>query len=137
MTQNIYDILSSSPLVFYDGDCGFCNHSVQFLLTYKTKDIYFLPLQDERAQEILEPHGVKIDMNTIYVLKNDTIYDKSTAIISLAPYLKSFFSFSLKASRIIPKMVRDFFYDIVAKNRQKLSQGYCVMPSPKDRGLFL
>ena len=40
-----------TPIVLFDGDCHFCNSSVQFIIKHDHKGIYyFAPLQSKRAQ---------------------------------------------------------------------------------------
>lgn len=42
-------------LVFYDGECGLCDHVVQFLLWADRKGVFvFAPLQGETAREVLK-----------------------------------------------------------------------------------
>ena len=54
------EIAAYNPIVFYDGDCGFCNSSVQFILNKRKREFYFLPLQSDQAKKILNANGIEI-----------------------------------------------------------------------------
>src|SRR5690606_21432172 len=123
-------------IVFYDGDCGFCNSSVQFILDKKKDVFHFLPLQSDLAQKILDEHNTKINLDTIYFLKSGKLYNRSSAALQIARGLKGgyplFFAFY-----IIPKFIRDPFYNMIARNRHKIQAGYCMIPTPEDQKYFL
>lgn len=125
-----------NPIIFYDGDCGFCNSSVQFILNKKKKPFYFLALQSETAKKILEAKNVVINMDTIYLLKNDKLYNKSSAALQICRGLKGGYPL-LFGFYIIPKFLRDPFYNFVAKRRHKLRAGYCMVPLEEDKKYFL
>lgn len=123
-------------LIFYDGDCGFCNSSVQFVLSKRKDEFYFLPLQDERSQKILDTHQVTINLDTIYFLKGNKLYDRSSAALQITKGLKGMYPF-LFTFYLVPKFLRDPFYNYIAKRRHRLRSGYCVIPTPEDEQYFL
>ena len=48
-----------TPIVLFDGDCHFCDSSVQFIIKHDHKGIYyFAPLQSKRAKVLLEKHQI-------------------------------------------------------------------------------
>lgn len=123
--------------VFYDGECGFCNHSVQFILNHRKNDHFrFVALQSDKAKEMLAPFNISISMETIYVIKNKALFQKSTAILKLSSDLKLPYSL-LKIGFIVPRFIRDWLYGIISKNRHKLSAGFCALPSEDEKKLFL
>lgn len=125
-----------NPIIFYDGNCGFCNSSVQFILNKKKKVFYFLALQSETAKKMLESKNVVINMDTIYLLKNEKMYDRSSAALQICRGLKGGYPL-LFGFYIIPKFLRDPFYNFIAKRRHKLRAGYCMVPLEEDKGYFL
>jgi predicted DCC family thiol-disulfide oxidoreductase YuxK len=124
------------PIVFYDGDCGFCNSSVQFILDKKKKPFYFVALQSQRAKELLGKYGIEIKLDTIYYLNKGKLYTKSSAALQIARRLKGLWPV-LFGFYIIPKFLRDPFYNFIAKRRHKLRVGYCMIPKPEDQKYFL
>lgn len=123
-------------IVFYDGDCGFCNSSVQFILEKRKKDIYFLPLQAENSKELLAGYQVTINMDTIYFLSNKKLYNRSSAALRISRLLK--FPYPLLFGfYIVPKFIRDVFYNAIAKRRHKIRASYCVKPLKEEEQFFL
>ena len=46
---------TTSKILFYDGDCGFCNKSVQFVLKYENRsEIYFSALQSDFSRDFFQ-----------------------------------------------------------------------------------
>jgi len=123
-------------VVFYDGDCGFCNHSIQTILKYRKHDRFqFTPLQSQLATELLSPYNISISMETIYVLHHKTVYQKSSAALLLANELRGAY-FLLKIGYLVPRFIRDGIYNMVSKNRHKIKSGFCVIPGPEEKKLF-
>lgn len=123
-------------LVFYDGDCGFCNSSVQFILSKKKKPFYFIPLQAERTRDLLNPFEITINLDTIYFLSEGKLYDRSSAALRIAKGLKGLYPL-LFAFYIVPKFIRDAIYNFIARRRHKLRAGYCMIPKPEDEKYFI
>jgi predicted DCC family thiol-disulfide oxidoreductase YuxK len=123
-------------VVFYDGDCGFCNSSVQFILNKRKRDFYFCALQSERAQEMLREHSVEINMDTIYFSKNGKIYDRSSAALQICKGLRGGYPL-LVGFYIVPKFIRDGVYNMIAKRRHRIRAGYCALPKEDEQRLFV
>lgn len=128
---------SKNKILFYDGDCGFCNSSVQYVLkNKKVNDIYFATLQSKFAQKTLKTKGIEIKLDTLYYLKNDQVYSKSSAGLQLTKELK--FPHSLLLGfYIIPKFIRDSVYIAIAKKRHKIRAGFCMLPNETEKKHFL
>ena len=125
-------------IVFYDGDCGLCNRSVQWILQYEKKhEIHFSALQSEFAKQFfLERNQPEPDLSTLVFFNGSHFYRKSTAVLRISHYLK-FPHFFLKLGWILPAFVRNSMYDFVAKRRQKIANSNCFVPSLKERQRFL
>lgn len=124
-------------VIFYDGECGFCNRTVAFVLRNNPgRNICFAPIQSVFTQEKFKFHGWKIpDLNTFYFLEKGKLHDRSTAALHLIKYLRFRFKV-LGIFWLIPVRLRDRLYDFVAKRRQHISRGYCVMPGAEDKARF-
>ncbi len=129
---------SSMLIVFYDGDCGFCNRSVNYVLKHdKSKSIQFSALQSDFTKTLFEERNWDApDLSTFYFLDKGVLYQKSTAALKVARYFH-FPQSLLQTGWVVPRFIRDWAYDMVAKRRQRLSKGYCVMPSLEDRKRFI
>ena len=130
------EVKKSDWIVFYDGDCGFCNSSVQFILNKRKRDFYFSPLQSDRSKEILTQYGIEIKMDTIYFLKNGKLYDRSSAGLQICKGLKGGYPLMM-AFYIIPKFLRDLVYNTIAKRRHRIRAGYCAIPTEEEKAFFL
>lgn len=131
---------SKQPIVFFDGVCNLCNTSIQRILKQERKPIFkFAPLQWEEAQKIMSSKGLDpAKMDSILLLKNGKIYQKSRAIFRIAHTLKFPYPL-LYIFWIIPYPIRDFFYDIIARNRYKWwgQKEACMLPQPEWKDRFL
>lgn len=126
-------------ILLYDGDCGFCNYWVKWVLENdKSKTIYFAPLQSVFGQNFLSKNKFsKIDFDTLYFIDSDErYYTKLDAVIKIGSIMKGFFSL-LKLLKIIPKFIRDFIYDRIAKHRKKLMNNSCFLPTKEERIRFI
>jgi predicted DCC family thiol-disulfide oxidoreductase YuxK len=135
----------TNPIVLYDGVCGLCNGLVQFLLKRDRKDrLRFASLQSDFASAILLRHGKDTsDLDTVYVVKNyeeadEELLPRSNAILYLLSQLGGIWKLTA-AGKILPRWLRDKFYNLVAHNRYRMFGKYdsCMMPEPKHRRKFL
>jgi predicted DCC family thiol-disulfide oxidoreductase YuxK len=126
------------PIVFYDGDCGFCNKTVQFILkNEKNQNLHFAAIQSEFSQCFFESNRFpKPDLSTFYYWNGSELFSKSTAALHLLDQLKSRFHV-LKIGYILPKIVRDKMYDFIAQRRHKIANGFCVIPSSQHKKRFI
>lgn len=130
--------MENKPIVFYDGDCGFCNRSVQFILNNETNDaIHFAPLQSEFAQSFFTSKGLPTpDMSTFYFWNKNVMHSKSSGALRVTNYLKFPFTL-LKIGFIFPRFLRDWVYDFIAKRRHQLAAGFCALPTEAQRKRFI
>ncbi len=125
--------------VFYDGDCGFCNQTVQWILNKDRKDQFlFAPLQGEFGQKFLSERGLsKDDLNTLYLWKPKEFYlMRSQAVFHISKLLGGSSSL-LSYLRILPTGLTDFAYDQISRRRKQIPVKNCELPSPTDQKKFL
>lgn len=126
-------------IIFYDGDCGFCNFWVQWILKRDYKDQFvFSALQSELGQQFLsERHLATKDFDSIYLWRPESYYlKKSDAAIKIGQLLAGIYSISVIA-KILPLSIRDNIYDMIAKRRKSLMAGQCLLPTAKERKKFI
>ena len=113
------------PILFYDGDCGLCNFAVRFILTYEQgANIRFAALQSKVASRLL-PSEWRENLDAVILRKGEQLYVKSDALIQIANQLKWPLHL-LHLLRFVPRSLRDWLYDRVAKNRQRILNTYCL-----------
>ncbi|TBO39949.1 thiol-disulfide oxidoreductase DCC family protein [Pedobacter kyonggii] len=128
------------PIIFFDGVCNLCNASVQFVIAHDKKDQFkFTALQGYYAKEILPQFNADLEkLNTILLLEDGKLYTRSSAALRVARKLNGLIPL-LYAFIIIPKFIRDWVYDIIAKNRYRWwgRQESCWVPTPELKGKFI
>lgn len=108
-------------IVFYDDTCGLCNSFIEFLLDNdKKKCLFFAPLQGTTAKKEL-PEKYTKNTRTVVVKINQKLFVKSDAVLYLYNQLGGFWR-TFIILKIIPRPVRDWSYDIISKNRNKMDK---------------
>ncbi|MCB1112918.1 MAG: DUF393 domain-containing protein [Chlamydiia bacterium] len=136
--------MSGKHLVFYDGECGFCDQVVQFLLRQDKKKIFvFAPLQGKTAGRLLKdlPENVKSADSVIlienYDSKDPRLYLYSKAVFRVMWLLGGVWTL-LGWRAFLPAFFYDWGYRLVARNRKRFfSNDRCVVPSPEQKERFL
>lgn len=131
----------NKKIILFDGVCNLCNSAVQFVIKHDKMDVFrFVAIQSQRGQEILNHIGVdstKMDSIVLYE-PGLAYYFKSDAILQIARHLNVFFSLVLLL-KIVPKGLRDKWYDYIAKNRYTWygKKESCMIPTPSLEKKFL
>ena len=130
----------NKSLLLFDGVCNLCNSSVQFILLRDKKDRFrFASLQSDYGQNLLREHNLPTEtFNSLVLVENGKVYKKSTAALRIARKLKGLWPL-LFAFIIIPPFIRNFVYDIIAKNRYRWfgKKEECMLPRPEWKQKFL
>jgi predicted DCC family thiol-disulfide oxidoreductase YuxK len=113
---------------------------VNFVIKRDKKDLFvFASLQSERTKELaIKFKFDTLKLDTFILLKEDKFYTKSTAALMVCKELSSPIKI-LFPLIIVPKFLRDFLYDMIAKNRYKLfgKRESCRIPTEEDKLKFL
>jgi len=129
----------SPPVVLFDGVCKLCNCSVNFILRIDRKGrLKLAPLQSDYGRQVLASHEIKSDpMDSIMLLEGARLTVKSTAVIRISKYLGGAWPLCMIVL-IIPRFIRDTFYNVVAKNRYRWFGKYdtCRIPDPEFEDRF-
>lgn len=109
------------------------------IIKYDTTGIFkFASLQSETAKQMLAPYGLDADkLSSIFLLQNDRVYHKSSAILYISKQLGYFRR--LYFFIIIPKFFSDWLYDLIAKNRYRIwgKREACMLPTPEISDRFI
>ncbi|MBB63593.1 MAG: thiol-disulfide oxidoreductase DCC [Waddliaceae bacterium] len=132
-------------LVYYDGECGMCARSVQFILKRDRKKCFlFAPLQGETAkQNLKEMRDQDPDLDSMVLVENrgkptEATFFRSKAAFRIAWYLGGRWKvFGILS--FIPLAIFDPFYRLIAKNRKRFfsSADTCKVPTEEERKRFL
>src|SRR5690606_10827923 len=132
-------LMKDKKIVLFDGVCNFCNFWVRFIFKYnKKRDIFFLPLQDEKAKAILLNHIEPSALQSVVFYKAGNVFTHSTAALQIARELNFLFRLLANIALIIPKKIRDAFYNFIAKRRYSLfgKKEACPLPPPDLKKQF-
>lgn len=126
------------PLVLYDGVCGLCNRSVQWILKHDRKEQFrFATLQGYLAKQWLDqvPSGAPESVVLVY---RDQIYTTSAAAFKIARLLGGWPK-GLAVFSVLPEKLTDAVYNWIARNRYKWfgKHDTCPMPDESVRDRFL
>lgn len=126
-------------IVLFDGDCNFCDSSVQFIIK-RDPDGYFhfTSLQSELGQSLLYKYDVPLHIDSFILIEGEKAYYKSTAALRISRQLNGAWKL-LYVFIIIPAPIRNALYNILARNRYKWfgKKESCMLPPPGIRKRFL
>ena len=129
-----------NPIVLFDGVCNFCNYWVNFAIKRDTKKkLKFTPLQGVTAKRLLPQYHVNPgSLSSVILIDKEKVYTQSSAAIRICRYLNGGWRLCY-GLMIIPKFIRDFLYNIIARNRYKWfgKQETCRVPTPELKERFL
>ena len=133
-------MIKEKQIILFDGVCNFCNFWVNFVIKRDKKDLFrFAALQSESARELTNKFNLDTSKQDTFILvAGDKIFTKSTAALMVCKQLNDPVRF-LYPFIILPKFIRDFIYDLIAKNRYKLfgKRESCRVPTEEDKKKFL
>lgn len=125
-------------LVLFDGECGLCDRSVQWLLRHDPRGVLtFAPLAGEAARRFV-PRG---DYDTVVLVEHDErgarLYERSRAAFRIWRALGGGWRV-LSWLRFLPAWLTDVPYRVVARNRLRwFGKIACRVPTPELRARFL
>jgi predicted DCC family thiol-disulfide oxidoreductase YuxK len=135
----------AQPVLLYDGTCGFCAESVQFVLRHDRRGtLRFAALQGAFGTEVRARHPELEGVDSVIWVDPpsdggaDRVFVRSDAAIRVARYLGGWFKL-VRLGRLLPRFMRDGLYDTIARHRHRLlSNGpSCLIPAPEVRERFL
>jgi predicted DCC family thiol-disulfide oxidoreductase YuxK len=136
-----------SALLLFDGTCGFCAESVQFVLSREKRrqTLRFASLQGEPGAEVRARHPEleRVD-SVIWVEPSEggqpeRVFVRSAAVLRVLRYLGGVWTVLAWLAVIVPAFVRDAVYDWVARHRHQLIRRgkACLLPTPEQKARFV
>lgn len=127
-------------LVLFDGVCNLCSASVKFIIRRDKRDkFYFASLQSAFGKAQLEKFALHTDeFFSVVFIKNGKVFLRSSAALEIARDLSGLWPL-FYGLKIIPAFIRDFFYNLISRNRYKFfgKQDTCMLPSPEMKAKFI
>jgi predicted DCC family thiol-disulfide oxidoreductase YuxK len=132
-----------APVLLYDGLCGFCNTTVQFILGHENRhSLRFAALQGQFSAGVKQRHP---ELNTIDSLvwvegegEGEQVAVRSAAALKVVNYMGGLWKIYLVFG-LVPAPARDFLYDLFAKHRYRFfgRYGSCPVPTADVRTRFI
>ena len=134
---------SASPSVLlYDGDCGFCAGSVQFMLRHEPAAararLAFAPLQGAFGTQVRErfPELAGVDSVVWYDPAVPAVRVRSSAALAATAHLGGVWTVVATLGRLVPRVLRDAIYAQIARRRFDIAAPACLLPGGEDRARF-
>lgn len=128
----------TDKVVFFDGVCNLCNSWVQWLIKRDKKNVlHYSSLQSAYAkQHITDPEILSTDSIVFFV--NNTFYTRSSAVFQILKQLGFPYKIAL-VFYLVPRFIRDYVYNTVAKNRYRWfgKRATCMVPDASLKLKFL
>ncbi|MFZ5875526.1 MAG: thiol-disulfide oxidoreductase DCC family protein [Nitrospirota bacterium] len=129
-----------TPLVLFDGVCRLCTGTVRFVITRDRHQRFrFASMQSPLGQRLLRRFGLPPDdLKTFVLVEANGHYTKSTAALRVARRMDGLWP-GLYAFILVPRPIRDAFYDWVARNRYRWfgRERVCLRPEPSVKERFI
>ena len=133
---------SPTERIFYDGDCGVCHWSVGFVARHDpTGEAFrFAPLEGETFRRAVpaEERRALPDSMIVHTAEGEQLL-RSDAVRHILSRLGRVWRILGRLLVLIPRPIRDWFYDRFAERRHRLSQrpdGTCPILPPELRRRF-
>jgi predicted DCC family thiol-disulfide oxidoreductase YuxK len=136
-----------AKVILFDGVCNLCNRSIQFVIRHDPNaQFQFAPLQSDVAHRLLCSVGDTSNVDSrqpaipdSFVLLDDRrVFRRSTAALRIVRQLRFPWRL-LYALMVVPRPMRDWVYDRIARNRYRWfgQRDTCMVPTPELRARFL
>jgi predicted DCC family thiol-disulfide oxidoreductase YuxK len=133
----------TQPVLLYDGLCGFCNTTVQFIMGHESNSsLTFAALQGTFAAGVIERHPELKSVDSLVWVQGEGEHERvkirSSAALRVAWYMGGFWRLVM-VLWLVPRPLRDFAYDQFAQRRFKFfgRYGSCPVPSKAVRARFI
>lgn len=133
-------MVSSSPIILFDGICNLCNRSVQFIIKHDKEKVYrFAAFQSKAGQKLLQQYNLPLKQYSSFLLiENNKAYSQSTAALKVAKNLSGPVKLAV-VFNIVPAGIRNIVYNFVARNRYQWfgKKESCMVPTQDLKARFL
>jgi predicted DCC family thiol-disulfide oxidoreductase YuxK len=134
------DPVEPNHIILFDGLCNLCSGSVQFIINRDSKKYFrFASLQSSFGNYKLHKFGLSAnELYSIILIKDGRYLQKSNAALEIARNLDGVWP-AFYIFKIVPRFLRDWVYDGIAKNRYSWfgKKDSCMIPTPELKSRFL
>lgn len=125
-------------IILFDGVCNLCNASVNFIIRHDSEAKFeFIPLQSAFEKGLVDEEELDL-MGSVVYFQHGKRFDRSTAALAILKELDHPLRI-LHHLKIVPKLLRDPIYNLVASSRYTLfgKRDSCMVPNVEIKGRFI
>jgi predicted DCC family thiol-disulfide oxidoreductase YuxK len=132
----------ATEYLFYDGHCGLCHRAVQFVLRHDRsgRAFRFAPLQGETfAARVATERRAGLPDSAVVLTGDGALLVRSAAFLYILRRLGGGWAVLASVLGVIPRRLRDFVYDFVARIRYRVfgrQDDVCPIVPPQLRARF-
>ena len=137
--EKMQNIPLNKKIILFDGVCNLCSASVQFIIRHNRKgNLKFASLQSEIGQSLLAQFQLPLEVRTIVFIINGKALLRSNAALEICKELNGLYPY-FRYLKFIPTSVRDWIYNIIAKNRYRWfgKKDQCWIPTAELTNRFI
>lgn len=127
-------------IILFDGVCNLCNSSVQFVIQHdKEAKFKFASLQSDSGQALLQKFNLPLNQFDSFIyIRGDKALLRSAGALNVLKDIGGAWKL-LYGFIIVPRFIRNFVYDYIAKNRYRFfgKRDFCMIPTPDLKQRFL
>lgn len=137
----------TSPVLLYDGECGFCDRTVKFAMRHDREGtLRFAPLQGPFAAEVRARHPELAGVDSLVWVEPasdrasaERVWIRSAGALRLGRHLGGLWRVLALIATVIPPALRDWAYDAFARRRYRWfgTSEACALPTAEERARFL
>ena len=113
---------------------------MNFIIKRDIRKIFkFASVRSQVGIELIEKYSIKTkDIDSVILIMDGKYFVKSEAALKIAKELTPFWKLFYYL-KVIPLPVRDFIYDLIAKNRYAIfgKRDTCRVPTEEEKGRFI
>ena len=118
----------AAPILFFDGECGFCNRAIRFAMEHDTNQrLRVAALSGETASRDLAPfRSILVDVDSVVLYRpahadtDASVLVHSDAALAVLRLLGGGWAVLGATGHIVPRWIRDVAYKAFARRRFRL-----------------
>lgn len=130
----------TSPVIVFDALCVLCSANAQFILRHDhARRFRLASMQGDYGAALYRAHGIDpTNPETLIIVDGDRVLRNSDAVLTIYSGLGWPWR-AMGVFWIVPRLLRDPVYRLVARNRYRLfgRRDVCWVPAPADRERLL
>ena len=127
----LFKLSFEHPILLYDGNCILCSGVIQWVIRNDKKVLFrFSRLQENSVKDFLFSAEIDDGLDSVILLDEGKLYYKSDAAFLILDHIEGYWRI-LKILKVFPLKIRDWIYQLIAKNRYRWfgQKENCLVPT--------